>query len=112
MADVSKKHELVLRAAAAAIKQRGHEGDARLADSVLGVLSALQAQQGDEARLDFVLEKSAWVQWIEFDSTFKRAQLWTQDEDENYIVLSGDAKSFGTAREAIDAAMLAARREG
>jgi hypothetical protein len=38
---VNEKHIAVLRKAAAAVKDRGHEGDARLADSVLGIVASL-----------------------------------------------------------------------
>ena len=38
---LNQKHEAVLRKAAAAIRARGHEGDARLADSVEGIISSL-----------------------------------------------------------------------
>lgn len=38
------KHEKVLILAAKAVKDRGHHGDARLADSVLGVIAALKGQ--------------------------------------------------------------------
>ncbi len=63
------------------------------------------ADARDSARLDFVLKNSAWVQWVRFDDTFTRAQLWTQNEDEEYVVLSGEGKSYSTQREAIDAAI-------
>lgn len=66
----------------------------------------------DAAMLDFVLEKCAWIQWATHDDTFKRCQLWTQNEDENYIVLSGEGKSFATERDAIRAAMLANSSSG
>lgn len=65
----------------------------------------LTADSRDAARLDFMVKNSAWIQWAEFDHPQKRAQVWTQNEDEEYIILSGIDKSFGTYREAIDAAM-------
>lgn len=40
---MNNKNELVLRKAAEAIKARGHDGDARLANSVLGVIESLKA---------------------------------------------------------------------
>jgi hypothetical protein len=40
---LSVKHEGVMRLAAKAIHNRGHEGDARLADSLLGVLAHLKS---------------------------------------------------------------------
>lgn len=70
-----------------------------------------QAMTEDMGRLDFMVGKTAWIQWRLFDDTFKRCQLMTQDEDENFICLSGEDKYFGTPREAIDAA-IAAKREG
>lgn len=49
MSTLNEKQQAVLRKAAAAIKDRGHEGDARLADSVLGVIQALAATQAPSA---------------------------------------------------------------
>ena len=65
----------------------------------------IAALRQDALRLDFVLTKDAFVMKAELDHPGIRWQLWTQDEDENYTVLSGDRKSFATAREAIDADM-------
>jgi len=59
----------------------------------------------DTDRLDFVLTQDAFVMKATLDHPGVRWQLWTQDGDENYIVLSGEHKSFATTREAIDAAM-------
>lgn len=45
MIDIEKlksKHESVLLKAAAVIRARGHEGDARLADSVIGIIAHLK----------------------------------------------------------------------
>lgn len=64
------------------------------------------ALRKDVERLDYVILNTSWIEWREFDSTFTRCQLMTQDEDENYIVLSGpEDRFFATSREAIDAAM-------
>lgn len=59
----------------------------------------------DTERLDFVLEHSAFIVDHMRDDTFKQWQLWTQDEDENFIKLSGDNGYFNSPREAIDAAI-------
>jgi hypothetical protein len=40
---LSDRHETIIRAAAKAVASRGHEGDAKLADSLLGVLASLQS---------------------------------------------------------------------
>ena len=62
----------------------------------------------DTARLDWVLANDAFMVWTKRDGAILQCQVYTQDEDEEYHVLSGDARYFNTPREAIDAAMLAA----
>ncbi len=59
----------------------------------------------DAERLDFILDNLAWVQQSDLDHPRPRYECVTQDEDENYIVLSGERKSYATKREAIDAAI-------
>jgi hypothetical protein len=49
MDDLNDKHIAVLRKAASAVKDRGHEGDARLADSVLGIVASLTARRAPAA---------------------------------------------------------------
>jgi hypothetical protein len=49
MSDLNDKHIAVLRKAASAVKDRGHEGDARLADSVLGIVASLTAGRAPAA---------------------------------------------------------------
>ena len=65
----------------------------------------------DAERLNFVLTHTAWVQTIELDHPGVRWQCLTQDEDENYIILSGENKSYATPREAIDAAILSSEQD-
>ncbi|MEX5744695.1 hypothetical protein [Massilia sp. X63] len=47
--ELNQKHEAVLRKASAAIRARGHEGDARLADSVDGIISSLSRRASPAA---------------------------------------------------------------
>lgn len=70
------------------------------------------ADKRDAGRLDFVIENSGFIVWSLRDSTIKQCQLWTQDEDENHIILSGDERYFNTVRAAIDAAIAASEQEG
>jgi hypothetical protein len=49
MSDQNDKHIAVLRKAAAAVKDRGHDGDSRLADSVLGIVASLAARRAPAA---------------------------------------------------------------
>jgi hypothetical protein len=44
---LSEKHECVIRLAAKAVVNRGHEGDAKLADSLIGVLAHLKRADGE-----------------------------------------------------------------
>lgn len=59
----------------------------------------------DTERLDYVLDKCAFIVVTKTDAGGKAYQLMTQDEDENYITLSGDTKFFSDTRSAIDAAL-------
>lgn len=70
-------------------------------DRIKELESQLAEAKKDQVRLDFVLNNDA------FKVTLRNGkfQLMTQDEDENYLVLSGDDKSFLTVRDAIDAAI-------
>jgi hypothetical protein len=93
-------------------------GQQDAADRIFALLQQGKAQSApvgldDTARLDFVIKADAFLAWKVFDSTIKRCQLMTQDEDENFHVLSGpDDRYFATEREAIDAAILAANKGG
>ncbi len=60
--------------------------------------------RADAERLDFVLANSAFIQTTASEGRPNTYQLLTQDEDENYIVLSGEGVWFPTHRAAIDAA--------
>lgn len=59
----------------------------------------------DTERLDFLIENQAWVQWTTRDGSITQCQVWDQDPDEEYHILSGDDRYFNTPREAIDAAI-------
>lgn len=71
---------------------------------VLAMIERIEAGAADVARLDFVLDNSAFICTIDQGM----CQLMTQDEDEEYHVMSGEGEAFKTKRAAIDAAMLAA----
>ena len=64
----------------------------------------LAPQLMDVQRLDWMLEKSAFMVWTKRDGSILQCQAYTQDEDEEYHVLSGEHRYFNTPREAIDAA--------
>lgn len=74
-------------------------------------LSADGGDRKDAERLDFMIEQQAWVQWTVRDGSIRQCQVYTQDEDENYHILSGEDRFFSTPREAIDAA-IAAKAKG
>lgn len=69
---------------------------------------AEQSEDGrDAARLDFMIESDAFVVWsFRGDGSITQCQLWSQDEDEEYHIISGE-RYFNTPREAIDAAIAA-----
>jgi len=73
-------------------------------------------QKDDSERLDFVLDNLAFMDcrkpYPDAGPSVTTWRLVTQDEDENYIFLSGKGKFFKTKRSAIDAAMVAAAQEG
>lgn len=77
------------------------------ADALRALLPQAQEDARDAGRLDFVMDEAAFIIWTIRDDTIKQCQLMTQDEDENYIVLSGESRYFNTSREAIDAARAA-----
>jgi hypothetical protein len=62
-------------------------------------------QVRDAERLDFVLNNSAFTMVSLADAGGNTIQLWTQNEDEEYVVLHNPDSFFRTAREAIDAAI-------
>jgi hypothetical protein len=64
----------------------------------------IEALQADAERLDYVLENLAFLHITVADGGNICYQLMTQDEDENYIKLSGIGRFFSTPRAAIDAA--------
>lgn len=62
----------------------------------------------DTARLNFVLDNSAFICTVPASKNHGAAyQLMTQDEDEDYHVISGEGVMYRTKREAIDVAMQA-----
>lgn len=71
----------------------------------------LEAMRRDAELLDFVLEQDAFLFRNTTDAGAKVFQLWTQDEDENYHVISGEGQFFKTPRDAIRAAIAAEKRE-
>lgn len=70
------------------------------------LIDASKRSDGKDAeRLDFVLSNSAFILRTKADSGVMTYQLETQDEDENYVMLSGEDRFFPTPRAAIDAAI-------
>lgn len=67
-------------------------------------LAECERLRADADRLDFVLANSAFIQITPSEGRTDTFQLLTQDEDENYIALSGEGVWFPTQRAAIDAA--------
>ncbi len=61
----------------------------------------------DAARLDFVIDRQAFIMTLPKRESGLVAgyQLMVQDEDEDFHELSGDGVTYRTKREAIDAAM-------
>ena len=76
---------------------------------LLSRIAELEAKLGevekDTKRLDYMLAKDAFAVSSKTDSGGIAWQLWNQDEDEEYFVLSGETSFFKTPRDAIDAAM-------
>lgn len=63
----------------------------------------------DTTRLDWMLANDAFMVWKKRDDSILQCQVYTQDDDENYHVLSGgEHRYFNAPREAIDAAIAAA----
>ncbi|MGA3803741.1 hypothetical protein ACI2T7_03560 [Ralstonia nicotianae] len=77
----------------------------------LACARALEPLVRDGERLDWMLDKDAFMVWTKRDGSILQCQAYTQDEDEEYHVLSGEHRYFNTPREAIDAAMSAALEE-
>ena len=71
---------------------------------LLSLTAECERLRADAERLDFVLANSAFIQITPSEGRTDTFQLLTQDEDENYIVLSGEGVWFPTHRAAIDAA--------
>jgi hypothetical protein len=65
----------------------------------------------DAERLDWVLERQAWVHWATRDGSIRQCQVYEQDEDEEYHILSGEDRYFNTERDAIDAAIAASKEK-
>ncbi|VVE30946.1 hypothetical protein PEP31012_03673 [Pandoraea eparura] len=99
-------------ALAAWAKKRGLSLDGARVEDWQDALSADGGDRKDAERLDFLIEQQAWAQWEDRDGTIRQCQVWTQDHDENYHILSGDSRYFNTPREAIDAAIAAQAKGG
>lgn len=87
------------------------EWDVRLS-GFLACALALEPMVRDAERLDWVLNNDAFMVWTKRDGSILQCQAYTQDEDEEYHVLSGEHRYFNTPRDAIDAAMSAAQEDG
>lgn len=93
---------------------QGHFSDYEIIEStwkaarapLLVRIAELEAQVAEETkRLDYVLDNYGYMESSKTDAGGIALQLMTQDEDENYIALSGETKFFTTKRAAIDAAI-------
>jgi hypothetical protein len=62
----------------------------------------------EASRLDFLLDKDAFLMRKRADGGLITYQLYFQDDDENFICLHDDSHFFPTARQAIDAAICSA----
>jgi len=67
--------------------------------------------QETKAKLDFVINNYAFIMEQTADTERPTYQLWTQNEDEEYIVLHDKDKFFPTKLEAVEAAMLSAAQK-
>ncbi|HDR9048806.1 TPA: hypothetical protein QDA94_003039 [Burkholderia vietnamiensis] len=85
---------------------------AEAADAIDLLLAELEAAAADTARLEFLIDQQVWVQWTVRDGSIRQCQVYDQDEDENYHILSGDDRYFNTPRDAIDAALAQRQGEG
>lgn len=59
----------------------------------------------DTVRLDFMIDRGAFVHPTKTDAGTMAYQVMQQDEDEDYHILSGEDRFFPTYRAAIDAAL-------
>lgn len=75
-----------------------------LFDLLSEAATKIESMASDSDRLDFVLAKMAWIRQKKADSGSTTYWLETQDEDENFIRLSG-AGFYNTPRAAIDQAI-------
>ncbi len=83
------------------------------------LLAAIQSQPdvavgvSDTARLDFVLERQAYIKTIPGKGRYQDSyQLMEQDEDEDFIAISGEGVVYRSKREAIDVAMGSVQAQG
>ncbi|SMG01234.1 FIG00461683: hypothetical protein [Burkholderia singularis] len=86
-----------------------YEAELNLLERLVGLLDypgqpEPRAEVTDTERLDWLIAQQAWIQWTVRDGSIRQCQVYDQDEDENYHILSGDDRYFNTPREAIDAA--------
>lgn len=93
-----------------AIGRANAQGEDACADVLRSILASQpgrpepRSEVTDTARLDWMIAQQAWIQWTVRDGSIRQCQVYDQDEDENYHILSGDDRYFDTPREAIDAA--------
>lgn len=67
-------------------------------------LAGAERVEPDTQRLDFMFLYDAFLSRTKTDADTIAYQLLAQDEDEDYVVLSGEDKFFPTGRAAVDAA--------
>lgn len=75
--------------------------------TILALIERLQVAEDaakDADLLDFVLENDAFLNRVIADAGSMTYQLMTQDDDENYVLLSGEDRFYPSPRDAIVAA--------
>ncbi|WP_244103815.1 hypothetical protein [Burkholderia ambifaria] len=110
IAHLTDDHRGKIERAEEQLRGRGPK-DVEAANGLLDVLTAHavqpepRAEVTDTDRLDLLIKQQAWIQWTVRDGSIRQCQVYDQDEDENYHILSGKDRYFNTPREAIDAAL-------
>lgn len=105
-ADAHEAFSLLCKANDAERIREGKAGlaalDGKLPEQIAGGQGLADA---DTKRLDFIIANDAFIVKVADKGNFLGFQLMTQNEDEEYIELSGECEVFTTERAAIDMAM-------
>ena len=91
------------------VSQQNKSGGTRekfnqLITDTCAALANAERVEPDTQRLDFMFLYDAFLSRTKTDADTIAYQLLAQDEDEDYVVLSGEDKFFPTGRAAVDAA--------